>query len=939
MVISYRQVKSKLLVAVVLAIHISTVFAQTVQTYKDAYGSVWYMTAINPPEWGEGVVGVNGYYPVKDNGSAYVYKIELLSSATELRVPTALTWSSGGSGADAHPSIEYLTREATANHPYLTTVSVNRSTELRAPYFRNCGALKEFTYEGFSSRDTGILQNSKYAVQGGVLYDGQLADLKKYPEGKDGDVFTVPASVVSLHQFTFANTKLKKIVFEGNAPKITRAYSGDTWQTVSNTVVSGSRNLSAIGYRQGASGWGRYWCGIPAYAIPNAVTGLSASQGTSSRGVVLTWDADAVASQYDVYRAETTNGARTYVGSAWYESYVDRTVLPRREYCYWVVPRNHEIEGAVSGVVAGYADDPKFHFKEDGDEAELVSCECAGGPLEVPQFSESGLPVTRIGEYVFRGSGLDTVSLPEGVTSIGAWAFESCHALKRVTLPSTLKALEEGAFYYCDALEIMDLNPDIENVGDAAFQYCSSLTSITIPESVTNIGADAFKFCESLTSVTIPENLTNIGGGVFSGCSGLADANGFVIVGGVLYDYEGESTEITIPQGVTGISGDAFEGISYFLTSVTMPESVTNIGAYAFRGCSSLASVEIPESVTGIGDGAFWGCSSLTSVTLPENVLKIGDGAFSGCRGLANANGFVIVRGVLYGYEGESTEIMVPKGVTVVSGNAFGFCQSLTSVTLPQSVTSIGKGAFSWCSALASVSIPRSVKDIQEAAFSWCEKLSTVVVDFGDSNRIREMLEASGFDASSVGFVEKDEEPDSENPTIAGDDNATVTGDAEAGFVVRPSAGTADVVVEIPNGVDAAKVQVVLSPDVKTVTPNGAAVRVVRGEADITDFLDIPAAVGGVIDLGAATVKPEFANEPLDPSKDAKVNLSVPDAPSLTTAPTRRGLVYQLKEGATLEAMEADADGDATVGDGQPWTPKVTVKGGASGFYSIRVSK
>ena len=35
----------------------------------------------------------------------------------------------------------------------------------------------------------------------------------------------------------------------------------------------------------------------------------------------------------------------------------------------------------------------------------------------------------------------------------------------------------------------------------------------------------------------------------------------------------------------------------------------------------------------------------------------------------------------------------------------------------------------------------------------------------------------------------------------------------------------------------------------------------------------------------------------------------------------------------------ANTTGDATVGDGQPWTPKVTVKGGASGFYSIRVSK
>ena len=176
-------------------------------------------------------------------------------------------------------------------------------------------------------------------------------------------------------------------------------------------------------------------------------------------------------------------------------------------------------------------------------------------------------------------------------------------------------------------------------------------------------------------------------------------------------------------------------------------------------------------------------------------------------------------------------------------------------------------------------------------------------------------------------------------PTVVGDDGASVTGDAEMGFVVRPSAGTAYVVVEIPNGVDAAKVTVVVAPDVKTVTPNGAAVRVMRGAADITDFLEIPAAVGGVIDLGAATVKPEFANEPLDAAKGAVVDFSSAESPALTTAPTRKGLAYRLKEGVTLEAMEADADGDAKVGDGAPWTPKVTVKGGTSGFYSIRVSK
>lgn len=176
-------------------------------------------------------------------------------------------------------------------------------------------------------------------------------------------------------------------------------------------------------------------------------------------------------------------------------------------------------------------------------------------------------------------------------------------------------------------------------------------------------------------------------------------------------------------------------------------------------------------------------------------------------------------------------------------------------------------------------------------------------------------------------------------PSVIGDESAEVTGDAETGFVVRPSAGTAEVAVEIPDGVDEARVRVEVLPTVKTVTPNGAAVRVVRGEADVTDFLDIPAAVNGVIDLDAATVKPEFAKEPLDTAKGAVVDLSSAGSPSLVTAPTRKGLVYRLKEGETLEAMEANTTGDSTIGDGEPWTPELKVKGGASGFYTIRVSK
>ncbi len=197
-----------------------------------------------------------------------------------------------------------------------------------------------------------------------------------------------------------------------------------------------------------------------------------------------------------------------------------------------------------------------------------------------------------------------------------------------------------------------------------------------------------------------------------------------------------------------------------------------------------------------------------------------------------------------------------------------------------------------------------------------------------------------GGSAGDFGFrlVSRTLPPTASTPTVEGDDGVTVAGDAEAGFVVKPSKTDA-VVVTIPSGVDAAKVTVKVSPETKKITLNGAAVRVMRGEADITGFLDIPAAVGGVIDLGAATVKEEYVKEPLNAEKGAKVDFSSPSKPSLTTAPTQKGLVYRLKEGATLEEMAADTTGVTKVGDGNAWTPTLSVTGGTSGFYTIEVEK
>lgn len=174
-------------------------------------------------------------------------------------------------------------------------------------------------------------------------------------------------------------------------------------------------------------------------------------------------------------------------------------------------------------------------------------------------------------------------------------------------------------------------------------------------------------------------------------------------------------------------------------------------------------------------------------------------------------------------------------------------------------------------------------------------------------------------------------------PAIEGDDEATVEGDATSGYTVKPSEGNKDVVVTIPEGVDSERVTVEVSAEVETVTANGANVRVMKGEHDIAEHLDLEAVTqDGVINLAEAKVRDEVAKEALDTEKGAEIDISDPESPELTTAETKPGLTYTLREGATLEDMK---DGDSKLGDGKKWTPNITVKGGASGFYTIKVEK
>lgn len=104
-------------------------------------------------------------------------------------------------------------------------------------------------------------------------------------------------------------------------------------------------------------------------------------------------------------------------------------------------------------------------------------------------FRES---LTTIPMYCFSGqTRLETMSLPESVTTIGTIAFAQCENLASIDMPGVV-TIGPDAFEFSGLTGTLILPDSLEDIDQFAFSYCSKLDIIIIPEKVKRIGEGAF---------------------------------------------------------------------------------------------------------------------------------------------------------------------------------------------------------------------------------------------------------------------------------------------------------------------------------------------------------------------------------------------------------------------------------------------------------------
>ena len=261
--------------------------------------------------------------------------------------------------------------------------------------------------------------------------------------------------------------------------------------------------------------------------------------------------------------------------------------------------------------------DYKYTVSDDGT-ATITKYTGNGGNIEIPADFD-GHTVTVIGEGAFENCrSITTLTISDGVESIGAYAFYKCGQITNVTIPRSVDSIGKSAFSDCNSITTLTISGGVGSIGERAFCGCVQITSVTIPDSVKSIGESAFEGCWHITTLTISDGVESIGEFAFEGCGKIAN--------------------VTIPNSVKSIGNDAFFGCgSNYDTGLVIHGKNDSVAEeYAikhgvnFQGegntCKHLYRFTCMECNTSVTRGelfAAWGYNANIGSTLGEGSLTI----------------------------------------------------------------------------------------------------------------------------------------------------------------------------------------------------------------------------------------------------------------------------------------------------------------------------
>ena len=644
-----------------------------------AFAGCTYLTTINVGTGNPNYASINGVLYNKAISTLVQYPG---GKAGVFSIPNSITTIGGGAfeygtsltSVTIPNSVTTIGGFAFSNNTALTYVTIGSGvTSIGLGAFFSCTSLTSIDVS------TG---NPGFASINGVLYNKVISTLIQYPGGKAG-ALAIPNSVTSIGSHAFSHS-----------PFLTSVTIPDAVTSIDPEMFRICSSLTSI-------------------VIPNSVTYIGDS------------------AFFDCYAltSVTIGSSVSFIGSYAFSFCTNLTSIsflgltsPTMEPGLfdnsWIIDTPSELRGhayvasdfpAPGGIWHGLtmgaivpAQVGDFAYSVSDGVATITGYIGAGGAITIPS-TLGGYPTTAIQDNSFdsyNGQLVESLTIPNCVTSIGDGAFANCINLKSVSIGTGITSL-----------------------GNGVFANCAALTAIMIPSSVTSIGAEAFISCAALTSITIPDSVTIIHEGAFESCTAL--------------------TSVSIGRSVTTIEFCAFEFCTA-LTSVTIPNNVTLLGFGVFAFCENMTSVTIGSGVTTIGDGAFGSCTSLNSITFLGLVAPatVGLGWISGTAvGIAGhayaASNFPTTPGIWHELAmgaifpiqaGDFTYIVSGGTATITGCTRAGGAMTIPSILGGYPVTIIGDGAFQWCGGLTSVTIPNSVVSINRTAFYMCESLTSVVI-------------------------------------------------------------------------------------------------------------------------------------------------------------------------------------------------------------------